>query len=159
MILLLAVSTFVGLYSAVSLKKRAEQLRSLLNGIHTVERGILCGGTEIGTLFKRASETGGGCLFGCVASSDGDTTARKYENAKKRITGKMFFDKGDWIEADRFFSSVGRTDADGQVRLCAQCAALISARLEDAEEKYRKFGTVYSRGGILVGIFIVILLI
>jgi len=156
MIIILAVCSSAGVYFSISMKKRVTQLCDVINGINTVKNGIICGQTEIYGIFESIVDSG---IFSSVVGADGETTTEKYFNAKRFLKRNMFLDNSDWAEIDRFFASVGKSEAEAQIRICDNCIKSIEKRLLSADEKYKRIGGVYAKGGVLAGIFIVILMI
>ena len=58
-----------------------------------------------------------------------------------------------------FGTQLGKSDTEGQIRNCQIHKCQIENQITDAEEKYKKYGNLYLKLGVLSGFLIVIFLL
>lgn len=157
LILILAASSFMGIFKSRTLKLRAEELRGIISAVEHIKTGISFGRKSLPILFSEIEKEVCPLFYSVGTETDGKTVYEKYENIKNECG--MWLVEDDKKTVDSFFSSIGRSNVEDQTVLCDGTLFRLSKHLADAEEKYKKYGGLFSKSGVLAGLFIVILLL
>jgi len=139
------------------LKLRAEELRGIIHAVERIKTGISFGQKSVPSLLSEIEKDMCPLFFYVGNSALGKTVLENYEKVRSDYSSRSFLNDDDQKNVDLFFSSLGRSGTDDQLSLCEATLLRLSGNLLDAEEKYKKYGNVFSRSGILAGLFIVIL--
>ena len=157
MILILIASSFLGIFKSLALKRRAEELRGIIYAVEHIKTGISFDRKSVPSLLSELEKERCRLFYAVGKEAVGKTVAEAYEKVKKENVS--FLSESDIKTVDLFFSALGRSGADGQTSLCDGTLSRLSKQLSEADEKYKKYGGVFSKSGILAGLFIVILLL
>ncbi len=139
------------------MKLRAEELRGIIHAVERIKTGISFGQKSVPSLLSEIEKDMCPLFFFVGNSALGKTVLESYEKVRSDYSSRSFLNDDDQKNVDLFFSSLGRSGTDDQLSLCEATLLRLSGNLLDAEEKYKKYGNVFSRSGILAGLFIVIL--
>ena len=139
------------------MKLRAEELRGIIHAVERIKTGISFGQKSVPSLLSEIEKDMCPLFFFVGNSALGRTVLESYEKVRSDYSSRSFLNDDDQKNVDLFFSSLGRSGTDDQLSLCEATLLRLSGNLLDAEEKYKKYGNVFSRSGILAGLFIVIL--
>ena len=139
------------------MKLRAEELRGIIHAVERIKTGISFGQKSVPSLLSEIEKDMCPLFFYVGNSALGKTVLENYEKVRSDYSSRSFLNDDDQKNVDLFFSSLGRSGTDDQLSLCEATLLRLSGNLLDAEEKYKKYGNVFSRSGILAGLFIVIL--
>ncbi|PWM45525.1 MAG: hypothetical protein DBX47_04360 [Clostridiales bacterium] len=145
---------FTGFYKTYLLKKRKEELDSL---IKTVEYFASSADYEKKTpkeVFATLPESYKIPLTRAIEGSDDIYGAFKQANKNQ-----SFINEKDFSILDMFFSSIGRSDLENQLSLVKKTITSLEENREDARSIYNKYSRLYITSGILVGTLFVILMI
>ena len=147
----------MGIFKSRALKLRAEELRGIIHAVERIKTGISFGQKSVPSLLSEIEKDMCPLFFFVGNSALGRTVLESYEKVRSDYSSRSFLNDDDQKNVDLFFSSLGRSGTDDQLSLCEATLLRLSGNLLDAEEKYKKYGNVFSRSGILAGLFIVIL--
>ena len=147
----------MGIFKSRALKRRAEELRGIIHAVERIKTGISFGKKSVPFLLSEIGKDMCPLFFSVGTSASGTTVYENYEKVRSDYSSRSFLTDDDQKNVDLFFSSLGRSGSDDQLALCETTLSRLSGNLLDAEEKYKKYGNVFSRSGILAGLFIVIL--
>lgn len=141
LLLLMTVSTGVGIYFSKMLIKRKKRLGEMLLFVTSAAEWIRSG-TEVGEIISKE-----GAKAGVFEDEIGIKT--DFDGFAKRDTE---------IIRD-FFSAFGMGDTESQVKRCKTYAGLLELQLAEAERQVKQKSGLYGKMGFLAGLFAVIILI
>ena len=157
LILILCASSFLGIFKSWTLKRRTEELRGIISAVEHIKTGISFGRKNLPSLFSEIEKDL--CpLFYFVGKEDcGNTVYEKYKSVKNEKESRLCLADADKKTLDSFFISIGRSNEVEQKLLCDGVLERLAKHLAEAEEKYKKYGGLFSKSGVLAGLFIVVL--
>ncbi len=131
----------------------------MIDAVARVKTGICFERKGIPAILTHIDD-GGLCLFGAVGQlANKQTVGSAYRSIVENAEKNWFLLPDDKKIIDGFFDALGHSDGEHQRELCDNTAARLLKQLENAEETYKKYGGVFSKSGILAGLFIVIMLL
>lgn len=81
------------------------------------------------------------------------------EQSKKNCTDVLcFLTESEKNDVNLFFNKIGKSDQETQVNLCENFGKRFENAAIDAQAEYKKYGTLYKKTGLIIGIaaFIII---
>ncbi len=151
-----------GMSARNQMKKRIVILRQFLLLLETVQTQISFINTDLFSLFSYLSENKSineltfvtKCFESLSKTDDFELLwADCINNFKSPLT------KDDSAIILSFGRQLGKSDTEGQIRNCQIHKYQIENQITDAEEKYKKYGNLYLKLGVLSGFLIVIVLL
>lgn len=154
-VLILGVFVWCGFNISNTMKKRCELLGAFITALEILKSEIAFNGADLKTAFNHAAKLSGADIFA--------DSARYIESEGIAAAWKRAVENKDINEQDRrvfmlLSSKLGKTDAQGQIRHIDYVGGLAREARKNAAELYEKNGTLFMRGGVLLGIFAVLML-
>ena len=156
LVLIFSVCSLTGIYKSLSLSARCRELERAVRAVERIGAGISGTRCVCGDLLRGASEESGSRLFSEVSGCLTDSPRQAFEDADLSGT---HLSADDLKTAEAFFANFGRTGSEDQIRLCRRISEEFGLRLDSADSDRKKYSKLWAEGGVLVGLFIVILLI
>ena len=155
-IMILCAFTAGGFLKSAQMRRRCMFWERFITGLEILKAEIGYNGSDLKKAFTAASDVSGLKVFEYAAQKileSGIDTA--WAEAVREIEVK---------EEDRkllllLSSKLGKTDVEGQLKHINYIYALASEAKASAEKVYEEKGALFRRGGILIGIFSVLVLI
>jgi len=159
LILILAASSFCGIFKSWSMKRKIDELREIITAVEHIKAGISFGRKNLPSLFSDIEKETCPLFYSIGTETRYDTVYERYKNIRaEKETGSWLSDV-EKKTLDNFFISIGRSNEEEQKSLCDGTLFRLSNHLAEADEKYKKYGGLFSKSGVLAGLFIVILLL
>lgn len=158
-VMICAACTYMGLKKSTELKNREKSLKSIHTALGHLETEIGFTANNLKRAFLNIEKSAE--LKGLFADA-----AERIENfgIKKAWTYAVMNSKLTLLESDRELllmlgTRLGMTDTKNQLKHIGYMRELISAQAGSAEAEYRRLGSIYRGGGVLLGLFIVLLIV
>ena len=157
MILILTVATLCGAVSSLRLKKRVDQLDALERDLTRASSEIRFFRNPFGeTLFRFEPESR---LLREMAALPAKSPESAYRAAKKKIGASQCLTESDWKILDRFFREEGAGNYEAEISCFSAAATALDQNKKEARNRWERYGRLYAAGGLMVGLFAVILLL
>ena len=143
-----------GFYKTFLLKKRKEELDSLIKTVEYFATSADYSKKTPREVFASLPESYQTPITRAMAESDD-----VYGAFKKLNKNKSFIIEKDFSVLDAFFSSIGKSDLENQLLLAKKTLCALEENREDAHCIYNKYSRLYMTSGVLVGTLFVILMI
>ncbi|HIT84920.1 MAG TPA: stage III sporulation protein AB [Candidatus Ornithomonoglobus intestinigallinarum] len=155
--IMIAVScVYLGLRRSMNLKKRCRSLERIQNALSLLETEIAFKGTELKSALLNTGEP----LFKEAACRmDGGTVKTAWNGAVKKCAMRLCLTEGDVDALAMLGSRLGMTDTENQVKNIDAVKNMLDIHINAARNDAERFCRLYTGGGVLTGIFIVLMLI
>lgn len=164
-VIIILASTMAGAVVAHGYSARVEQLRALQCCFRIFENEVVFMSNPICQAFMNIYHTQNnqiGCIFKNTAdnlcSKKGLTACEAWEASIRQNIESTSLNKEDKAVLTDFGNMLGCSDRNGQVSNINMTIEKLKLQESKAEEKRKKFGSMYRKLGILGGLAIVILL-
>lgn len=158
--IILAVCVYAGFSMSDRLKKRCVYLQNICEALNLLETEISFGKSRLKQAFIKinsAVNTQG--LFKNAADNMENMGIKKaWREAVGNTQGKLKFNEDDAQILMLLSERLGMTDTEDQIKNIAYTRCRIEGNLKAAENEYAKMGKLYRNGGILAGLFLVLIL-
>ena len=145
-----------GFSVSLSMRRRCEVWKSFIAALEILKAEIGYSGAGLKTAFYAASKVSGLKLFECAADKLAD---RGLDSAWADAVVKSNLNEGDAEIVLMLSSKLGKTDAEGQIKHISYITSLAESAKNEAEAEYKEKGALFRRGGILTGVFVILLLL
>lgn len=148
---------YFGLKMSVMLKKRMKSLGDIAISLEMLESEINFSMNKLKKSFIRVDRNG---LFKLAAENMEEKGIKSaWESAVKESKEKLCLTDADGEILEMLGKNIGKTDMDDQIKNIKYIKTMINEQEKQAQNEYKRMGKLYSSGGILVGLMIVIILI
>ena len=155
-----AVCVMYGSERAAQLMRHRDFLRRFCGALSVIETEISFGRRALGDIF---SELDSPELYGlftdCADALEKSGIRNAWHSAASSAAKMAGLAADEQAELISLGTELGRSDVEGQKNILRRAAAYASARLEAAEDEYRRMGRVYRSCGLLVGALLILILI
>lgn len=154
-----ASCAYLGIRKSSELKNREKALRNIHTALGHLETEISFCANDLKSAFMnidKNTDTHG--IF-----KDAADRIEKF-GIRKAWTYAVMNNKAEFVESDRELllmlgTRLGMTDTKNQMKHIGYMRELISAQANTALSEYRRLGNMYRSGGILTGLFIILIII
>lgn len=153
-VLVFTAFAWCGFKISQALKFRCDFLERFITALEILKTEIAFSGADLKTAFENAARISGADIFSCAAlyiEKEGIASAWKKAVHQAAVSDKELI--------LLLSSKLGKTDAKGQIRHIEYVSGLVSEARKEAVKKYEGTGSLCRRGGVLLGIFAVLILI
>lgn len=157
MILILSAATLCGVISSLRLKKRVEQLEALGRDLARAFAEIRFSRKPFGEVLLRF-EPESRLVREMTALSERSSESA-YQAVKKKIETSQCLIESDWKILDRFFCEEGTGDYEAELSCFSAVEAALDQNKKEAKNRWERYGRLYAAGGLMGGLFAVILLL
>lgn len=148
---------YFGFRMSTALRTRLRSLGDIADSLELLEGEILFSANR---LKKALLQTGKSSIFTLAAEKMESANAEgAWTEAVNEQKAKLCLTEADSKTLLMLGKSIGKTDAENQIKNIRYVKTLIAAQKEQAAEEYSRYGRLYRNGGILVGLMAVIILI
>ena len=156
-----AACGFSGFYASERLKKRHKYLGNIISALSLLETEINFGANKLKKAFAAIDEMTDTCgLFSAAAGTlERDGIRRAWSDAVNEKRRDMCLTDGDAEILELFGGRLGMTDTENQLKNIGHTKELLKVLEEKAAEDYSRSGKLYRSGGVLVGLFLILMLI
>lgn len=155
-VLIFSACTWCGFKVSQSLKNRCVFLERFITALEILKTEIAFSGADLKTAFENAARISGASIFSQAALY---IEKEGINMAWKRAVEQVAISDADRRLIMLLSSRLGKTDAKGQVRHIEYVSGLVSEAKREAVSRYEGTGGLYRRGGVLLGMFAVLILI
>jgi stage III sporulation protein AB len=159
-IMIISVCVYAGFRSADRLKKRSVYLRNILTALNILETEIEFGGKQLKKAFEtldKSSDTRG--IFRLAAEkTEALGIKRAWSEAVNEKKTELCLCDDDTEALTALGTRLGMTDTENQIKNISYVRELLTAQQETAEGEYKRLGRLYRSGGVLGGLFLVLIL-
>lgn len=74
------------------------------------------------------------------------------ENKNNSVDNLLFLSESEKNDVNLFFDKIGKSDQETQVKLCENFGKRFENAAEVAQSEYKKYGTLYKKTGLIIGI-------
>ena len=148
---------YTGIRLRMNLRKRVESLADIRASLELLEGEINFSVNKLKTAFTRADRNGLFALAGEKIDTLGADMA--WRAALDEMKTRLCLTDADADILKTLGARLGRTDTDDQIKNIRYVKTLAARCEEESRAEYERFAKLYSSGGILIGLFIVIMLI
>ncbi len=160
-VMIFCACAFMGFTLSDRLKKRRLYLNNMCQALNLLETEISFGASRLKRAFVKinsAADTRG--LFKSVSESmEEKGIKRAWREAAEAKKAELCFNGEDTEALLTLGERLGMTDTGDQVKNIAYTRRRLEGCLAAAEREYETMGRLYRNGGILIGLFLVLLLI
>ena len=158
-VMICAACTYLGIRKSALLKGRSVSLSNAVTALGYLETEMSFCANDLKLAFlniDKSTDTKG--LF-----KDAADRLEEY-GIKKAWTYAVLKNDMPLADADRelllmLCTKLGMTDLKNQLKHIGYIKELLSAQAQNAENEYRRLGKIYGSGGLLTGIFIILVII
>lgn len=148
---------YLGIKQSVALKTRAVSLADIRASLELLESEINFSVNKLKKAFMRVDRNG---LFALAAENMESMGAKKaWSDALREMRGKLCLCGADVDALLVLGQNIGRTDKDDQIKNIRYVKTVTARQESEAKAEYERFGKLYTSGGVLVGLLVVIALI
>lgn len=159
-VIIFAVCVYAGFSMSDRLKKRCVYLKNICEALNLLETEINFGKSRLKQAFMKidkSCDTRG--LFKTAADSMEETGIKKaWRHAVEDKQAELRFGDDDAHTLALLGERLGMTDTEDQIKNIVYTRRRLEGSLTRAEEEYTKFGRLYRNGGILAGLFLILIL-
>ena len=156
-----AACAFMGFYASDRLGKRKKYLGNIISAMSVLETEISFGANRLKRAFEAVDamiDTRG--LFSAAAERlEKEGVRRAWAGAVSEKKAELRLDAGDAEVLEMFGGRLGMTDTDEQIKNIAHVKSLLAEREKAAADEYAKSGRLYRSGGVLGGMFLILMLL
>lgn len=152
---------YLGLRRSLRLKKRYKYLKNIQNSLELLETEISLKSTRISEAFKDIHEKTDTCsLFKTAAELITDNgIAKAWSKSVHKNALQMCLSDGDVGALIILGQRLGMTDTETQVKNINSVKNILDINIKSAKYDVEHFCRLYSGGGVLAGVFIVLMLL
>lgn len=152
---------YFGLRRSARFRKRYSCLKKLKNSLSLLETEIAFKGTELGPALESADQGSGICgLFAEAAKNIKKSGIRaSWSNAVKKCAPRMCLTPGDIDTLMMLGQRLGMTDTENQVKNIAAVRNMLDIHINAAKYDTEHFCRLYTGGGVLAGVFLILVLL
>lgn len=155
------VCAYAGFSLSDRLKKRCVYLRNVCTALNLLETEIAFGGSRLKQAFIRldsAADTRG--LFKTAAEKTEELgIKRAWQESVEEKQEELRLTEKDTEVLKSLGGRLGMTDTENQIKNISYAKKQLEAQISQAEGEYERTGRLYRSGGILVGLFLILILI
>lgn len=159
-VIIFAVCAYAGFAFSDRMKKRCVYLMNICEALNLLETEITFRGSRLKQAFikiDKASDTRG--LFKTAADNmESKGIKRAWREAAKEKSGELRFNETDTEALALLGERLGMTDTEDQIKNIIYARKRLEDNLKGAKEEYAKLGRLYRSGGILAGLFLILIL-
>ena len=157
-------TTAIGAECAARLKNRVCELDLVVKMLTEIETLIRFQAPELLYVFTRLSQSGKYRQFvfideGCRLLGEGKSIETAFEEAAERQPDALSLKKEDMGELQSFFASLGKSDVEGQIKICEMHKSLLAENRAAAVVQSEKKGRLYHMMGVFGGLALAVFLI
>lgn len=149
---------YLGFKRNLNMKKRLSSLQNIQNKLSLLESEIGFRGVDLKEAFLNIDNSNG--IFSDAANHIEDEGIKKaWSNSVKKHCSKYCFTEGD---ADTLFmlgQRLGMTDTENQIKHINSIKNILDIHIKAAQYDVEHFSRLYSGGGVLTGIFLILILL
>lgn len=147
---------YLGLKRSTSFRKRHKSLENIQNALSLLETEISFRGTELKSAFLSIDNP----LFREAAKTiDSNGIKSAWSRAVKKCAPKLSLTSGDTDTLLMLGQRLGMTDTDNQIKNIDGVKNMLDIHIKAARYDAEHFCRLYTGGGVLTGIFIVLMLL
>ncbi|MEG1436053.1 MAG: stage III sporulation protein AB [Oscillospiraceae bacterium] len=155
--------TATGRYLSQRLYQRTKLLEQSISMIYTIKTNMEYCNTPVAEMLEKLSSTNGVEKLGFIKNcrercKEGVEFPVAWDKSIKNSTYINSLQKGDIELLLEFGKSLGTTDLNGQLNICNFYTNQLSQKQNEARERFKSYGKVYSSMGLLLGTAIAIIL-
>ncbi len=148
---------YFGFRLSMALRTRAKSLADIRTSLEMLESEINFSVNKLKKAFIRADRNG---LFAAAAEGMEDKGIKiAWRDAVYASKSKLCLSDADNDILLMLGKNIGKTDTDDQLKNIRYIKTMIGEQEKQAQGEYSRFGRLYSSGGVLVGLMLVIILI
>lgn len=148
---------YFGFRLSMTLKTRMKSLADICTSLEMLEGEINFSMNKLKKAFMRVDRNG---LFTAAAEAMDEKGAMDaWKDAVNAEKGRLCLTDADSDILMTLGKNIGKTDTDDQLKNIRYIKSMICGQEKQAQSEYNRFGKLYSSGGVLVGLMIVIILI
>ena len=158
--IIFAACVYAGFSMSDRLKKRCVYLKNICAALNLLETEITFGKSRLKQAFLKIDKSGDTKgLFKSAADCMEKTGIKKaWRSAVKDKQTELRLSDDDAQTLALLGERLGMTDAEDQIKNIAYTRRRLEGNMVNAEEEYAKFGRLYRNGGILAGLFLILIL-
>lgn len=159
-VIIFCVCTYAGIYKGDRLKKRCVYLRNIQTALNILETEIAFGGSRLKRAFEILNDAADTCgLFKAAAENLEEQGIRyAWKKAVEEKRTKMCLSDTDIQVMEVFGEKLGMTDTENQIKNIKYVRELLASEQKKAEGDYEQLGRIYRSGGVLGGLFLILIL-
>jgi len=158
---ILISSSLIGIQKASCLKNRVKYLANIKASLNILESEISFSQDILEKAFMRISkavDTKG--LFETASENISELGIKSaWEYAVSECSKSLCLNKADYEALILFGEKLGMSDKKGQVKNIRNTISIIDGLIESAEKEYTQNAKLYRSGGVIIGLFFVIVLL
>ena len=147
---------YLGLKRSMSFRKRQRSLENIQNSLSLLETEIAFRGTELKSAFLNIDDP----VFREAAKTiDGSGIKSAWSRAVKKCAPKLCLTDGDRDTLLMLGQRLGMTDTENQIKNIDGVKNMLDIHIKAARYDTEHFCRLYTGGGVLTGVFIVLMLL
>lgn len=148
---------YFGFRLSMTLRTRAKSLADIRTSLEMLESEINFSVNKLKKAFMRVDRNG---IFTAAAETMEEKGVKSaWNDAVGASKGKLCLSDADCDILLMLGKNIGKTDTDDQLKNIRYIKSMIGEQEKQAQSEYNRFGKLYSSGGVLVGLMLVIILI
>lgn len=149
---------YLGFKRSMNMKKRLSSLKSIQNKLSLLESEIGFRGLDLKEAFINIDNSNG--IFSDAANYIEEEGIKKaWNNSVKKHCSKCCFTEGDVDTLLMLGQRLGMTDTENQIKHINGIKNILDIHIKAAQYDVEHFGRLYSGGGVLTGIFLILILL
>ncbi len=148
---------YLGFRLSMTMKTRLKNLIDIYTSLEMLESEINFSVNKLKKAFERIDRNG--LFLSAAENMEKDGAKKAWTDAVNKNKERLCLTDADSDILLVLGKSIGRTDTDDQLKNIKYVKSMINAQKDAAQAEYKRFGKLYSSGGVLAGLMAVIILI